>query len=177
MSNGDYNTRYYRENRERKLAYAKEYRDKNRDLIREKQREYHKRHIEERREANRQYRIENSGRLRVIYRDKQLRNHAPKIALVRDAKDMPCADCGQSFPHYVMDFDHVRGVKVNSVSQMTRSNRYTLEQIADEIAKCEVVCANCHRVRTHGRNQYESRPPKCDAVSQPTVESQLPFPD
>jgi hypothetical protein len=63
--------------------------------------------------------------------------------LILQLKDKPCADCGRSFHYCQMDFDHVRGVKVGSVSQMK-----SCKAILAEVAKCEVVCANCHRERT-----------------------------
>lgn len=62
----------------------------------------------------------------------------------------PCADCGQVFPPVCMDFDHVRGVKYLSVGQMAACG-YGVGRLDDEIAKCELVCANCHRIRTHDR--------------------------
>lgn len=69
---------------------------------------------------------------------------------VRDAKDKPCHDCGNRYPPYVMDFDHVGGVKLYNVSQMAPRDG-SLIRIQAEIDKCEVVCANCHRVRTFNR--------------------------
>jgi hypothetical protein len=47
-----------------------------------------------------------------------------------------------------MDFDHVRGVKVTHISQLVQGN---LQKIKDELEKCELVCSNCHRERTHQR--------------------------
>ena len=58
-----------------------------------------------------------------------------------------CSDCGSYLPHYVMDFDHVRGEKKFNMSKFCTS----LPRLVDELNKCEVVCANCHRIRTHGR--------------------------
>ena len=49
-----------------------------------------------------------------------------------------------------MDFDHVRGTKVTILAKL-RSGRASLSKIEAEIAKCEVVCANCHRIRTYLR--------------------------
>jgi len=63
------------------------------------------------------------------------------------AKDRPCADCGIEYPYYVMDFDH-RGDKSFTIG----SHRHgSLERVLTEIAKCDIVCANCHMERTHGR--------------------------
>lgn len=71
-------------------------------------------------------------------------------ALLWELKDVPCADCGGRFPPYAMDFDHVTGDKVCGISQMVATN-VGLARIRVEIAKCEVVCATCHRVRTFSR--------------------------
>lgn len=61
-----------------------------------------------------------------------------------------CADCGNSYPACAMDFDHIEDNKDSSVSSMISSLR-TKEDIAKEIEKCEIVCANCHRIRTRDR--------------------------
>jgi hypothetical protein len=68
-------------------------------------------------------------------------------------KDKPCADCGGEFHACIMDFDHVRGEKVASIASMM-GDYYSLDKILVEIDKCDLVCSNCHRMRTHLRNQY-----------------------
>ena len=65
-------------------------------------------------------------------------------------KDVPCIDCGGRFPPECMDFDHVRGEKSFNVGHGADRSQI---QLAAEIAKCEVVCANCHRIRTAGRRK------------------------
>lgn len=70
-------------------------------------------------------------------------------AWIREQKSVPCMDCGVRYPYYVMDFDHVEGEKEFGVS--AAANSYGANQIREEIAKCEVVCSNCHRIRTHTR--------------------------
>jgi hypothetical protein len=57
-----------------------------------------------------------------------------------------CVDCGYNEHAEALDFDHVNGDKVCDVSKCTSEM-----QLLAEIAKCEVVCANCHRVRTAAR--------------------------
>jgi hypothetical protein len=48
-----------------------------------------------------------------------------------------------------MDLDHVRGRKEFKVSEVVqKAYSISLERLQAEIAKCDVVCANCHRVRT-----------------------------
>ena len=59
----------------------------------------------------------------------------------------PCADCGGTFPVYVMHWDHLPGhLKVGEISAMV-GNR-SREIVLDELKKCELVCANCHVMRT-----------------------------
>ena len=59
-----------------------------------------------------------------------------------------CTDCGYNEHPAALQFDHVRGEKVNNVSYMRRR---AWELVLDEIAKCDIVCANCHAVRTAER--------------------------
>lgn len=69
---------------------------------------------------------------------------------VKAKKAVPCVDCNQSYPWYVMDFDHVRGEKKFNLSRSTSRFASTVA-MDEEIAKCDVVCANCHRARTFTR--------------------------
>jgi len=63
----------------------------------------------------------------------------------------PCFDCGTSFHFAAMDFDHREGVdKKDDVSHMVRTG-CSKENIQIEIAKCILLCANCHRIRTFSR--------------------------
>lgn len=68
---------------------------------------------------------------------------------LREYKQRPCLDCGQSYPYYVMQLDHVRGTKVDNVSRLIANRQYTKFLI--ELDKCEVVCSNCHAARTWKR--------------------------
>lgn len=58
----------------------------------------------------------------------------------------PCADCGMSYPWYIMEYDHVRGTKSGTLTKMYRT--HTMEEIIEEIEKCDIVCSNCHKHRT-----------------------------
>lgn len=69
-------------------------------------------------------------------------------SIVRKAKSAPCMDCKRTYPYYIMDFDHRPGeTKLFAIGE---GNKSTPKVIA-EIAKCDVICANCHRERTHLR--------------------------
>jgi hypothetical protein len=63
----------------------------------------------------------------------------------------PCVECGEADPLY-LQFDHIHGKKVDTISEMVRT--YTWERIEEEIAKCEVRCANCHQRRTARQRGY-----------------------
>lgn len=70
-----------------------------------------------------------------------------KLAVYKASR--PCKDCGNKFHPEVMEFDHVRGEKLFQLSDAVRGK--SLRDIATEIAKCDLVCANCHRIRTFSR--------------------------
>lgn len=59
----------------------------------------------------------------------------------------PCVDCGVHYPYYVMDYDHRD--PTTKTTNLARMPRHSLESIQKEIDKCDLVCANCHRTRTH----------------------------
>jgi len=61
-------------------------------------------------------------------------------------KEHPCIDCGEKDPR-VLEFDHVRGAKFKAISRMI-SDCCSIESVSEEILKCEVRCANCHRRKT-----------------------------
>lgn len=86
---------------------------------------------------------------RVNARSKKVRDILRQY--VWERKKGPCADCGQTFHPVAMDFDHIRGEKITDVSKMI-AKESSLEDINLEIAKCDLVCANCHRVRTFTRS-------------------------
>ena len=63
-----------------------------------------------------------------------------------------CADCKEKYPHYVLEFDHKSGFeKLGSPTEMAAY--FGIEKAMEEIKKCDVVCANCHKIRTYNRNQ------------------------
>jgi len=69
--------------------------------------------------------------------------------LVEYFNDHPCVDCGERDP-VVLEFDHLRDKAFNVASKMTH---YGWDAVLEEIAKCEVVCGNCHKRRTARRRQ------------------------
>jgi hypothetical protein len=69
--------------------------------------------------------------------------------IIRNAKKVPCKDCGNMFHECMMDFDHINDDKICNVADIRKY--HSIKKLNDEIAKCEVVCSNCHRYRTYLR--------------------------
>lgn len=88
-----------------------------------------------------------SGQCRACKNERSQEAREKAQAIIREAKAVPCADCGGRWPHYVMQFDHVRGIKKFIVSRAHCGGRYSLRALREEIDKCDVVCANCHSLR------------------------------
>jgi len=98
---------------------------------------YHKEHYE----ANKQRYIDQAAASKRKLRVERT------IFLIEFFKEHPCADCGEQDP-VVLEFDHLRD-KLFDIGQALPYRQW--QSILDEIAKCEVVCANCHRRRTAQR--------------------------
>lgn len=100
-------------------------------------------------EHHRQYVRQHYADNKQYYVDKAKRAKAEVVVWLNELKSQPCTDCGETYPPYVMDFDHLDpDLKLGEVAKFTSYGR---KKVMDEIAKCELVCANCHRIRTHNR--------------------------
>ena len=94
-----------------------------------------------------------ANRQRYIDRAKRRANSVAEewaIFLVEYFRENPCADCGETDP-LVLEFDHLRDKAFNISKGLRDRSR---QSVLDEIAKCEVVCANCHRRRTAHRRGH-----------------------
>ena len=83
-------------------------------------------------------------------RDYQARHRDEKYSKLRELKEAkPCSDCGKFYPSYVMDFDHLDpNEKMDGIGYLV-STGHSWAIVEAEIAKCELVCACCHRLRTY----------------------------
>lgn len=105
--------------------------------------EYQKKYIKKHYQDNKKY-----------YRDKakeRKRTLLPKRrAIINRYKTLKgCVDCGYKENAEALDFDHLRDKEFlisRAVAQMTSWKR-----IKEEVKKCEVRCANCHRIMTQKR--------------------------
>lgn len=75
-----------------------------------------------------------------------------RLKIMEERKGVPCVDCGQCYPPYVMDFHHRDPKeKLFAISQFGGCNRALF---LAEIEKCDVICSNCHRIRTFKDKSY-----------------------
>lgn len=118
-----------------RAEYQRKWRLNNKDKTKEYARRYHEAH---------------PGYLKQSNRTQYFRNYDYLVQLKEAAS---CLDCGVSYPHYVMEFDHrPEEIKTNTVAALCRGSRAKLEE---EVAKCDIVCANCHSARTYLRRMVE----------------------
>lgn len=95
-----------------------------------------------------------SYHLGVGQREKTVARNRDKRNLIRKyyqevKQSSVCADCKEDYPYWMMDFDHLEGKDFGVASFQGKTA--SLEAVKKEIEKCDVVCANCHRNRTHMR--------------------------
>jgi hypothetical protein len=94
------------------------------------------------------------GRTARLARQRAHSNRA-RAWMVAIKKGIPCRDCGDVFPAWVMHWDHLPEFeKQDEISVMVTSR--TRAAVLDELRKCELVCANCHVLRTVRRARRAS---------------------
>lgn len=112
---------------------------------------------EKQKAAQRKHYLDN----KCFYQERNRRNQKTKQKVESDRrariydyinaiKANPCVDCGGKFHPAAMDFDHCGVKKLGGVARLVVSASF--DRIKAEIDKCELVCANCHRVRTYNEN-------------------------
>lgn len=104
---------------------------------------------------NQKWYRKNRSRLIQKAKESQRRYRERNRKYVNDLKSStPCADCGTLYPACVMDFDHL-GDKEAEIADLAKQGG-SLTRLREEIAKCEIVCSNCHRLRTHRGSEANS---------------------
>lgn len=102
------------------------------------QREAQRARVRKHYQENKQYYIDKASK-----RNKEARQKYNEYK-----ESLPCTDCGVYFPCYVTHFDHIGDdKKFNIADRVTHG----WKQLKEEMDKCELVCANCHAIRTHKR--------------------------
>lgn len=102
------------------------------------------------------------AKLRHYYKNRDqyyARNAAKKRqlrAILKDMKSHPCMDCGHTFPPVAMDFDHRDPTtKLWGPSELPKAGSFRI--LLAELAKCDLVCAICHRIREETRRKQTPR--------------------
>ncbi len=103
-------------------------------------------------EAQRLWYINNADRHKAnvkIRRDKHRKAIRKWIQELKS--NTPCNDCNIKYPYFVMHFDHLDSSIKEIVISQAIERGWSKARIQKEIDKCEIVCANCHAIRTHER--------------------------
>jgi len=81
-------------------------------------------------------------------------NREKNLALFhRYKEEKGCSDCGEKYPHFILDFDHKPEFeKLGNIYYVL--THHGVEKAWEEIAKCDVVCSNCHKLRTYTRKPW-----------------------
>lgn len=83
-------------------------------------------------------------------RERFMRTRAAQMAIFDRVRALPCTDCGTTYPAPAMEFDHRDpAAKHRELSYL--AGRVRIATFLQELAKCDIVCANCHAVRTYHR--------------------------
>lgn len=107
------------------------------------------------RPSQRPYNVEYYRRNRDLELQRVRVRQAGMVELLRDLRREPCADCGGQFKPHQMDFDH-RDPSTKSFNVMTgRAMLMSTKRILEEVAKCDIVCANCHQMRTQAIRAWQ----------------------
>ncbi len=108
--------------------------------------------LECKREYDREYWENNKETKSEIKNENAKNNRKSKRKYIVDLlKKSKCVDCNNS-DWRVLEFDHKdRETKSFNIAD---SVQYSIEKIQKEIDKCDIVCANCHNIRTIEQRGY-----------------------
>jgi hypothetical protein len=132
---------YVVENKEAIDLYRQEYCKANEEKIKEYSHNWHLENKERRNKNAKNNRIKNIDTIKARLKEQKV--------LIYKAKDVPCVDCGNKYEPYIMDFDHIDPTTKKFEIARALSVIKTDEEIINEINKCVVRCACCHRDKTY----------------------------
>lgn len=150
---------------EKQLAYFKKYREEHREEAKIYAKQW--RNNPANKETIERYRATHSAKRRAnpekrneyerLYRKKAIeQGRSIQGWLINKYDGVPCMDCDGVFDFIAMDFDHrpeeTKEFGIGELGQYTATPD-RLAKVEKEIAKCDLVCSNCHRVRT--KNRYK----------------------
>ena len=128
--------------------------------------EQRERRKEQMREYARRHRPENTRRKRAQYRKQGSRRphgihlQVKDFVISQKIAAGQCVDCHlpcEEWNHVMFAYDHLdRTQKLFAISKAYKMKNVTLDLLAAEIAKCELVCHNCHAYRTWVDRAHDS---------------------
>ena len=153
-----YFKQYRIEHKEEKKAKAKIYFEKNKELVHANQRACYQRHKEEiaikhakwyrdNIEWVKKYNKENYERDEIRRKLRHKNGYLrPRQRFLNDYKmKKGCIVCGYNKCSYSLDCHHKdEKEKKFTISQELNLSKYTLKEIKEELAKCDILCKNCH---------------------------------
>ena len=90
-----------------------------------------------------------------LYRNQEKHRMKNFLMLVEYLSERTCIDCGND-DWRVLEFDHLpEYTKKFDISKAIAGSTRSWNSILKEIEKCEVICANCHRIRTGIRGDFK----------------------
>lgn len=88
-------------------------------------------------------------REKTVTRTRESRNNIRKY--IQEVKQgQVCVDCKEDYPYWMLEFDHTSDDKLFTIGRF-QGFTSDLEKVKLEIEKCDIVCSNCHKNRTHAR--------------------------
>lgn len=87
------------------------------------------------------------------------------VAFLRELRRLPCADCGRTFTPHQMDFDHRDPTQKSFRVTAGRAMLMSRASLRAEVGKCDVVCANCHRLRTQAASVHRPAQGRASVLS------------
>ncbi len=161
MSSAEYYRKYYEEHKEEIQKYQKKYNEENKEEIqkyraenKERIQENKRRHSEKNPEYQRNWWEKNPEKRKEYYQKQAHGKNRILHYLIEKYEGTPCMDCDGVFNWCAMDFDHRPGeVKVSTIAHFGwyKAAPKSIARVEKEIAKCDLICSNCHRVRTQDR--------------------------
>jgi hypothetical protein len=163
----EYNKQYYEQNREAIRKQQESYREENREAIRQTNLEYYEAHKEELKESRKEYRREyyqkNRDRLLSMSKENARKNRKRLTAGLKRRRneladwlwEMKCkmkCQCGENHPS-CLDFHHRDPNEKEDIICRMVHKALKKEKILKEIAKCDVICSNCHR-KIHSTRKF-----------------------
>ncbi len=92
--------------------------------------------------VSRERQLEYDKRWRAKYPDRYKATASRQVQRIQELKTKPCQDCGNVFEPCAMDFHHI-----------DPTQKETRRKTMAEIAKCVLLCSNCHRIRHWGKGK------------------------